>query len=90
MAACGVIAYFSGRRVCNVYLVAVGLLLMIDAFTGLTRGVFYLDFATLNGPAPAMDGAHRLMASLPHFVLGALATYAGLHFANRDAKAKNA
>ncbi len=87
-AAVGVVAYFAGRRISNVYLVGVGLLLLVDAFMGLTRGVFYLDFAALNGKVVPLVWPDRGLASLPHLIVGALAFYAGLAFANRDARAR--
>lgn len=87
-AAAGVAAYFAGRRISNVYLVGVGLLMLADAFMGLTRGLFYLDFAALNGAVVPLVWPDRGIASLPHLIVGALALYAGLAFANRDARAE--
>lgn len=79
-------ASFLGARVCNVFLVSLGLLLCIDAFMGMTRGLFYLDFAALGGEVIKPTGAARLLASLPHALLGAFALVQGLRLANRDAR----
>ena len=45
----GFIAARMGRKASDLYLVAVGLLLSVDAFMGATRGTFYLSFASRRG-----------------------------------------
>lgn len=88
-AAVGVAAFFAGPRYATLYLVAVGLLLLIDGFMGFTRGAFYLDFAALNAKVAPLVWPDRAIASSPHLLLGAAALCAGLIFANREAKLRD-
>jgi hypothetical protein len=75
-----------GARACNVYLVSVGLLFCIDAFMGVTRGLFYLSFEALRGAVQPLTGPARYIASAPNLLIGLVALIAGLSFANADAR----
>ncbi len=81
----GFIAARMGRKASDLYLVAVGLLLSVDAFMGATRGTFYLSFASLRGTVEPLAKPARYIAILPHAVLGLVALAAGLRSANAAA-----
>ncbi|HMN73091.1 MAG TPA: hypothetical protein PKA55_14600 [Rhodoblastus sp.] len=81
----GFIAARMGRRASDLFLVAVGLLLVADAFAGATRGMFYLSFASLRGTVEPLARPARYIATLPHAVLGIVALVAGLRSANAAA-----
>ncbi|MFV0281606.1 MAG: hypothetical protein ACK5JM_12715 [Rhodoblastus sp.] len=84
----GFVASRMGRRACDLYLVAVGLLLCADAFMGATRGVFYLSFATLRGTVEPVLAPARYIAILPHAIVGVIALAAGLRSANQAAASR--
>lgn len=84
----GVIAARLGRRASDLFLVAVGLLLCVDAFMGATRGTFYLSFASLRGAVEPFAKPARYVAVLPHALLGIAALIAGLRSANDAAKTR--
>lgn len=81
----GFIAARMGRRASDLFLVAVGLLLSVDAFMGATRGTFYLSFASLRGTVEPLARPARYIAVLPHALLGIVALIAGLRSANEAA-----
>ncbi len=81
----GFIAARMGRKASDLYLVAVGLLLSVDAFMGATRGTFYLSFASLRGTVEPLAKPARYIAILPHAILGIVALVAGLRSANAAA-----
>ncbi|HRY02993.1 MAG: hypothetical protein KDJ20_01270 [Hyphomicrobiales bacterium] len=81
----GFVAARMGRRAADLYLVAVGLLLVADAFAGATRGIFYLSFESLRGTVTPMTKPARYIAVLPHAILGIVALVAGLRSANAAA-----
>lgn len=82
----GFIAARMGRRASNLFLVSVGLLFLIDAFMGFTRGAFYLSFEAMRGELQPMTRADRFMAVAPHIVLGAIMLFTGLRHANAEAR----
>ena len=81
----GFVAARMGRRMSDLFLVAIGLLLVADAFAGATRGMFYLSFASLRGTVEPLARPARYFAVLPHAVLGVIALVAGLRSANAAA-----
>ncbi|MCB1535699.1 MAG: hypothetical protein KDJ44_13475 [Rhodoblastus sp.] len=81
----GFIAARMGRRISDLFLVAIGLLLVADAFAGATRGMFYLSFESLRGTVSPMAKPARYIAVLPHAILGIVALVAGLRSANAAA-----
>ena len=81
----GFIAARMGRRISDLFLVAIGLLLVADAFAGATRGMFYLSFESLRGTVSPMAKPARYTAVLPHAILGIVALVAGLRSANAAA-----
>lgn len=85
----GFIAARVGRRASDLFLVAVGLLLSVDAFMGATRGTFYLSFAALRGTVEPLAKPARYIAILPHALLGIVALFAGLRSANDAAKTRH-
>jgi hypothetical protein len=84
----GLAVRMADQRIGNVYLVGLGLLLLADAFMGLSRGVFYLDFIGLQTKVEPLQGAARLWASAADLIFGASALYYGLVIANREAKSR--
>ncbi len=81
----GFLAARMGRRMSDLFLVAIGLLLAADAFAGATRGMFYLSFASLRGTVEPLAKPARYIAILPHAVLGMIALVTGLRSANAAA-----
>ncbi|MFT4095718.1 MAG: hypothetical protein QM651_01255 [Rhodoblastus sp.] len=81
----GFIAVRMGRRLSDLFLVAIGLLLVADAFAGATRGTFYLSFASLRGAVEPLAKPARYVAILPHAIIGLVALVAGLRSANAAA-----
>lgn len=82
----GFVAARMGRRLSDLFLVAIGLLLVADAFAGATRGTFYLSFASLRGAVEPLAKPARYIAVLPHAIVGIVALVAGLRSANAEAK----
>lgn len=85
----GFIAAYMGRRASNLFLVAIGVLFLADAFMGYTRGAFYLSFEAMRGATQPMPRPDRLMAVLPHALLGLAALVLGLRSANAEAKERD-
>ena len=81
----GFLAARMGRRISDLFLVAIGLLLVADAFAGATRGTFYLSFASLRGPVEPLAKPARYVAVLLHGIIGVVALVAGLRSANAAA-----